>query len=67
MRKHGYTNDQIDDIAKAYRHVYQSGTSVFNALKRIEADVDPSADRDAITDFIRQANMQIVAVPVELE
>jgi hypothetical protein len=40
---------------------------VFNALKRIEADVDPSADRDAITDFIRQANMQIVAVPVELE
>lgn len=67
MRKHGYTNDQIDDIAKAYRHVYQSGTSVFNALKRIEADVEPSADRDAITGFLRQSNLQIVAVPVELE
>lgn len=67
MRKHGFTNDQIDDIAKAYRHVYQSGTSVFNALKRIEADVDPSPDRDAITDFIRNVSLQIVAVPVELE
>lgn len=67
MRKHGFTNDQIDDIAKAYRHVYQSGTSVFNALKRIEADVDPSPDRDAITNFIRDVNLQIVAVPVELE
>lgn len=67
MRKHGFTTEQIDDIAKAYRHVYQSGTSVFNALKRIEADVDPSAHRDAITDFIRRSNLQIVAVPVELE
>lgn len=67
MRKHGFDNDRIDDIAKAYRHVYQSGTSVFNALKRIEADVDPSPDRDVITDFIRSANLQIVAVPVELE
>lgn len=67
MRKHGFTDDRIDDIAKAYRHLYQSGTSVFNALKRIEADVDESADRDAITDFIRASNLQIVAVPVELE
>ena len=67
MRKRGYNDEQIDEIAKAYRHVYQSGTSVFNALKRIEADVEPSADRDAITDFIRAANLQIVAVPIELE
>lgn len=67
MRKHGYTSEQVDDIAKAYRHVYQSGTSVFNALKRIEADVDPSDAREAITDFIRRSNLQIVAVPVELE
>ena len=42
MRKHGFTEDQIDDVAKCYRHVYQSGTSVFNAVRRIEADVDPS-------------------------
>lgn len=41
LRKHGFTEETIDEIAKAYRHVYQTGTSVFNALKRIEADVTP--------------------------
>ncbi len=65
--KHGFTEELIDDIAKAYRHVYQSGTSVFNAVKRIEADVDPSPIRDNILKFIRDNNMKIVAVPVDLE
>ena len=67
MRKHGFTEDQIDDVAKSYRHVYQCGTSVFNALRRIEADVDPSDIRDNIVDFIRNHDMKIVAIPKELE
>lgn len=67
MRKKGFTDGQIDDIAKAYRHVYQSGTSVFNALKRIEADIEDTPDRKAIVDFIRGVNLNIVAVPVEME
>lgn len=67
MRKHGFSDDQIDDIAKAYRHVYQSGTSVFNALKRIEADLDDSPVRSKILDFIREADLRIVAIPVDLE
>ena len=57
----------IDDVAKAYRHLYQSGTSVFNAVKRIETDVDKSAVRDNIVNFIVSNNMRVVAVPVELE
>lgn len=60
MKKNGYTDDEIDDIAKAYRHLYQSSTSVFNALKRIEADVNPSEHRDMITDFIRANNLRVV-------
>lgn len=67
MRKGGFDDEAIDDIAKAYRHVYQSGTSVFNALKRIEDDVKEGAYRDKIIDFIRRNNLQIVAVPVDLE
>jgi UDP-N-acetylglucosamine acyltransferase len=61
MRMHGFTEEQIDDIAKSYRHVYQCDTSVFNALRRIEADVRPSEIRDNITEFIRDNNMRIVA------
>lgn len=66
MRKHGFSEDEIDDIAKAYRHLYQSGTSVFNALKRIEADVNPSAHRDAITGFIRANNLRVVGTTVDV-
>lgn len=65
MRKHGFTDDDIDNIAKAYRNVYQSGISVFNALRRIEADIDPSPIRDAITGFIRSNDLKIVAVPLD--
>lgn len=67
LRKGGYSEEQIDDIAKAYRHVYQTGTSVFNALRRIEADVTAGPVRDAIVDFIRGVNLKIVAIPRDLE
>lgn len=67
MRKGGYDDDTIDDIAKAYRHVYQSGTSVFNALKRIEDDVKDGEYRENIVNFIRRSNLHIVAVPIDLE
>lgn len=67
MRKGNFTDDQIDDVAKAYRHVYQCGTSVFNALQRIMADIDDSPIRRNIIDFIQGNNLRIVAVPVDLE
>ena len=67
LRKHGVTDAQIDDIAKAYRHVYQSGTSVFNALQRIEADLDPGEVRDTIVNFIKGVNLRLVAIPRDLE
>ena len=67
LRKHGFTEEQIDDVAKAYRHVYQTGTSVFNALKRIEADVEQGDVRNNIVSFIRDCNLKLVAIPQDLE
>lgn len=67
LRKHGFTEAEVDDIAKAYRHIYQTGTSVFNALKRIEADLQPSRIRETIIDFVRGCNLKIVAIPRDLE
>ncbi len=60
LSKAGVGDDQIDDIAKAYRHIYQSGTSLFNALRRIESDIDASEYRDAILAFVRGNEMRIV-------
>lgn len=57
----GYKESQIDDIAKTYRHIYQSGTSLYNAMIRIEADIDRSEERDEILSFIRNNNNKIVA------
>ena len=56
--------EQIDDVAKCYRHVYQSGTSVFNAVRRIEADVPESEVRQEVVDFIKNNDMKIVALPI---
>lgn len=67
LRKANYTEDEIDDVAKAYRHIYQTGTSVFNALKRIEADLKPSRVRDAIVEYVRGHNLKLVAIPRDLE
>ena len=62
MRKGGqFTEDEIDVAAKAYRHIYQCSTTVFNALQRIEADIEPCPVRDEILAFIRDNNLKIVA------
>ncbi len=67
LRKGGFTEIEIDDVAKAYRHIYQTATSVFNALRRVEADVEPGRVRDQITEFIRNCDLKIVAIPRDLE
>ena len=66
MRKKEFSDQQIDDIAKAYRNIYQSGISLYNAMRRIEADIEPSQVRSEILNFIRSNNSRIVAIPVDL-
>ncbi|MDE6764732.1 MAG: acyl-ACP--UDP-N-acetylglucosamine O-acyltransferase, partial [Duncaniella sp.] len=61
------SEDRIDDIAKCYRHIYQTGTSVFNAMRRIEADVDETPERNNILNFIEGCKLRIVAIPKDLE
>ena len=61
LTKHaGFTEAQVDDIAKAYRHVYQSPTSLYNALIRIETDIEQSNFRDEILSFIRNHDNKLV-------
>lgn len=64
LQKKGKKSDSvIDDIAKCYRHVYQTNTSIFNALRRIREDVDPSPERDMIIDFIESHDQKLAALP----
>ncbi|HJE39207.1 MAG: acyl-ACP--UDP-N-acetylglucosamine O-acyltransferase [Candidatus Amulumruptor caecigallinarius] len=65
MTRHGFTMEKIDDIAKAYRHVYQSGTSIFNAVRRIKNDIEPSPERENILNFIDRVNQRLVDLKVD--
>ncbi len=68
MQKHaGFTDEQVEDVAKAYRHIYQSTTSVFNALQRIEADLDDSPVRREILGFVRGCNLRILGHNLDLD
>lgn len=62
-RENRFSEQEIEDAAKAYRHIYQSQTSTFNALKRIVADIEPGRVRDAIVDFVRDAELKLAGVP----
>ena len=64
LRKAKKSEEIIDDIAKCYRHIYETGTSVFNALRRIKDDVDQSPERDAILLFIADHDLSLAALPL---
>lgn len=67
MASKGFSSDDIDIAAKAYRHLYQTQTSVFNAVKRIESDIDPCEIRDAIIDFIINANYRVAGINTDID
>ena len=62
-QKNKFSDDEIDDAAKAYRHIYQTQTSLFNAMKRIEADIEPGRIRDAVIGFLKANNLRIAGIP----
>lgn len=65
LRKGKFPEEIIDNIAKCFRHIYQSNTSTFNALRRIEADVDQGPERDAIVNFVRNHKYKIAAIRLD--
>ncbi len=68
MRHDGdFSESDIDDAAKAYRHIYQCSTSVFNALRRIEEDIPDTPLRRTIVDFIRGCDLKLCALPQMLD
>ena len=66
LRKGKKTEETIDEIAKCYRHIYQSQTSPFNAIKRIETDVNPNEERNAIFNFVKKHDYRLAALPPEV-
>jgi UDP-N-acetylglucosamine acyltransferase len=60
MRQCKLSEDEIDNVAKAYRHIYQCTSSVFNAIKRVEQDIEPTECRDEIIRFVKAHDYRLV-------
>ncbi|MCM1369466.1 MAG: acyl-ACP--UDP-N-acetylglucosamine O-acyltransferase [Candidatus Amulumruptor caecigallinarius] len=65
LRRGTFSDELIDDIAKCYRHLYQSNTSAYNAIVRIKADVAPGRERDEIIRFVEGHNFKVAALTLE--
>lgn len=65
LRKGNKSEDIIDEIAKCYRHLYQCSTSPFNAVRRINADVNKSEVRDKIVKFVKDHDYKLAALTLE--
>lgn len=65
LGKGGYSEESITNIAKCYRHIYQSNTSVFNAMRRIREDVEDCPERKAVEDFVEGHDRIIVGTARE--
>ena len=65
LRKGGKSEEIIENIAKCYRHIYQSNTSAFNSMVRIKADVPEGKERNAIMGYIKDHDYKVVALPLD--
>lgn len=60
LRRRGFSNQQISQIQEIYRILYQSSLNTTQALEEIENTIAPSAERDGILAFVKNATRGIV-------
>lgn len=61
MRRNGFEEATVENIALAYRQIYSSGTSLENAVLRIKDVCKPTPEIDYILRFIEESKMGIIA------
>ncbi len=60
LRRHGFSNERIENIHNAYRIIYQSGRNVSDALKEVRSQVPPSKEIEYILSFIENSQRGII-------
>ncbi len=60
LKRRGYSNEQIARIQEMYRIIFIKEGTISKALEEIEADFEPSPERDAIVGFIRGSERGIM-------
>ncbi|MCD4730486.1 MAG: acyl-ACP--UDP-N-acetylglucosamine O-acyltransferase [Bacteroidales bacterium] len=60
LRRHGFSNEKINEIQDIYRYIYIKGFNVSQAVSYIEANMASSPERDEILLFIAKSTRGIM-------
>ena len=63
LRRRGFTDEQVNDLHNLYRLLFLGGMNTNDALARIEAEIQPSMQRDEAVEFVRAAARGIIKGP----
>jgi len=60
LRRHGFSNEKINEIQEIYRIIYQSGLNFTDAANKIEQSFERTPEMELIVTFIRNSPRGIV-------
>lgn len=60
LRRHGFSNEKINEIQDIYRYLYVKGYNVTQAVSYIETNMPSSPERDEILQFIAKSTRGIM-------
>ncbi len=60
LRRHGFSNELIENIHNTYRIIYQSGMNTTEALEKVKEEIPSSLEIDYIIDFIQKSERGII-------
>lgn len=64
LRRRGFNNEKIEEIQDIYRILYLSGLNNSAAIDKIELELQATAERDEIINFIRSSERGVVKAGV---
>lgn len=60
LRRHGFSNEKINEIQEIYRTIYQSGYNFTDAVNKIEQEFDETPEMRLIVNFVKSSPRGIV-------
>jgi UDP-N-acetylglucosamine acyltransferase len=60
LRRRGFTPEQLNRIQEIYRVIFLSKLNISQGIKQVQAQFEPSAERELIVQFIRDSERGIM-------
>ena len=60
LRRHGFSNEKINEIQEIYRTIYQAGFNFTDAISKIEKEFEETPEMRIIVDFVKNSPRGIV-------